>query len=119
MASSFTSKPSVIEQSKQLWDANVDKGTAITYDAAIALIEAIKLQKKPTRRGTIAQLSNPEFLVEAGATGSIAFNTPKNGDRKDFYPTLVRLARCEDKNQFIPLSLDRFQAQELGCYINE
>ena len=111
--------PQFIGQSEELWGAKVDKGTAITYDAAISLIEAIRIQKKPTRRGTIAQLSNPEFLLEAGATGNIKFNTPRNGDRKDFYPTLVRLAQCEDKNQFIPLSLDRLQAQELGCYINE
>ena len=111
--------PQFIQQSMQLWGANVDKGTAITYDAAIALIEAIKLQKKPTRRGTIAQLANPEFMVEAGATGSIKFNTPENGDRRNFYPTLVRLAQCEDKNRFIPLSFDRLQAEELSCYINE
>ena len=105
-----------LQQSQQLWQANINNGTAMAYDAAIALIEAIKLQKKPSRKGTIAQLVNPEFLVEAGATGSIKFNSPKNGDRQDFYPTLIRLATCEDKNRFIPLSLDRFQAQRLACY---
>ena len=91
----------------------------MTYDAAIALIKAIELQKEPTRKGTIVQLANPEFSVSEGATGNIKFNTPKNGDRQDFYPTLIRLAKCEDKNRFIPLSLDPLQARELSCYTKE
>ena len=112
--------PQFLEQSQQLWETtNINNGTAMAYDAAIALIEAIKIQKKPSRKETIAKLANPEFSVKEGATGSIEFNRPKNGDRKDFYPTLIRLAKCEDKNQFLPLSLDPIQAQELGCYINE
>ena len=110
--------PQFLASSGQLWEANIQNGTPVTYDAAIALIEAIKLQAKPSRKGTIAELANPEFLIE-GATGSIKFNRPQNGDRQDFYPTLVRLAKCEDKNRFIPLSLNRFQAQELSCYINQ
>ena len=111
--------PQFVQQSRQLWDANINSGTAVAYDAAIALIEAIKLQQKPSRKGTIAELANPEFLIEQGATGSIKFNSPKNGDRQDFYPTLVHLAQCKDKNRFIPLPLDRLQAQKLACYIDE
>ena len=111
--------PQFLQQSLQLWDANINNGTAMAYDAAIALIEAIKLQQRPSRKGTIAELANPEFVIEQGATGSIKFNSPKNGDRQDFYPTLVSLAKCEDKNRFVPLFLDRLQAQKLACYIDE
>lgn len=111
--------PRFLQQSQQLWEADINNGTAMAYDAAIALIKAIKLQPKPSRQGTIAELANPEFLIEEGATGSIKFNSPKNGDRQDFYPTLVRLTRCKEKNRFIPLSLDEINAQELGCNIED
>ena len=111
--------PQFLTSSRQLWDANINNGTAVAYDAAIALIEALKLQKKPSRKGTIAELTNSEFIVREGATGSIKFNTPKNGDRRDFYPTLVRLFKCKDTNHFVPLSLDNIQAQKLACQKEE
>ena len=38
--------PQFLASSQQLWDANINNGTAVAYDAAIALIEALKLQKK-------------------------------------------------------------------------
>ena len=107
--------PQFLASSRQLWHANINNGTAVAYDAAIALIEAVKLQAKPTRKGTIAQLTSPEFIVKEGATGSIKFNTPKNGDRQNFYPTLVRLFKCQDTNHFIPLSLDNIEAEKLAC----
>ena len=111
--------PQFLASSRQLWNSNIDKGTAVGYDAAIALIEALKLQTKPSRKGTIAELTNSEFIVREGATGSIKFNTPKNGDRRDFYPTLVRLFKCKDTNYFVPLSLDNIQAQKLACQTEE
>ncbi|MEO0687394.1 MAG: ABC transporter substrate-binding protein, partial [Cyanobacteria bacterium J06649_11] len=107
--------PQFLQQSQQLWQTNINNGTAVAYDAAIALIEAIKLQTKPSKKGTIAELANPAFLIESGATGSIKFNSPKNGDRQDFYPTLVRLAQCEGKNRFIPISLNEMEIQKLAC----
>ena len=58
--------PQFLQQSQQLWSANIDKGTAVAYDAAISLIEAIKLQAKPSRKGTIAELADSEFLIESG-----------------------------------------------------
>ena len=111
--------PQFLTSSRQLWEANIDKGTAVAYDAAIALIEAIKLQVKPSRKGTIAELANSEFLIEEGATGSIKFNTPKNGDRRDFNPTLVRLFKCQDTNYFVPLALDSIQAKKIACQTEE
>ena len=108
-----------LQQSQQLWDANINNGTAVAYDAAISLIEAIKLQSKPSRKGTIAELANPQFLIQSGATGSIKFNSPQNGDRQNFYPTLVRLAQCQDENRFIPLSLDEIEVEKLACSTNK
>lgn len=100
-----------VEESKQLWQGNIENGTAITYDATLALIKAIQLQTKPSRKGTIKELSNPEFQVKNGATGNIKFNTPENGDRLNYYPTLVRLHQCEDGHKnFVPLSTDQVQA---------
>ena len=89
-------------------------GRALAYDATLALIEAIKLQSRPTRKGTIAKLRSPGFSV-IGATGKIEFNTPKNGDRLDFAPTLVRLFVCEDRNVFVPTAIDDDKAANLAC----
>ena len=104
-----------LQQAQQLWQKNITNSTAVAYDAAIALIEAIRLQVKPDRKGTIAQLGDSQFIVEKGATGSIKFNTPQNGDRANFYPTLVRLFQCENTNYFVPLSLDNTEARKLIC----
>ncbi|MEM7757241.1 MAG: bifunctional serine/threonine-protein kinase/ABC transporter substrate-binding protein [Cyanobacteria bacterium P01_A01_bin.40] len=105
-----------LHQSQQLWQANIKNGTAVAYDASLALIEAIRLQSKPSRKGTIAQLSNPTFQVTDGATGSIKFNTPDNGDRLEFYPTLVRLYACaDDLNKFLPLPLKDGSVSNLAC----
>lgn len=104
------------DQTQQLWSNSVNGATAMAYDATLALIKAIKLQNKPTRRGTIKQLTDENFSVDQGATGSVRFNTPKNGDRANFYPTLVRLYRCEDgSNKFVTLSVDDTQASRLAC----
>ncbi|MEM8674238.1 MAG: bifunctional serine/threonine-protein kinase/ABC transporter substrate-binding protein [Cyanobacteria bacterium P01_G01_bin.67] len=105
-----------LRHSQQLWQANIKNGTAVAYDASLALIEAIRLQNKPSRKGTIAQLSNPKFKVTDGATGSIKFNTPNNGDRLEFYPTLVRLYACaDDFNKFLPLPLEDGSTSNLAC----
>jgi len=63
-------------QSRQLWGGNVNWRTAMTYDAAIALIDA--LQANPTRAGVQSTLRNPGFAVD-GATGTIRFLP--SGDR--------------------------------------
>jgi ABC-type branched-subunit amino acid transport system substrate-binding protein len=76
------------QDSQQLWKGKINGSTAIAYDATLALIEAIKLQNNPTRKDVLNQLSTPGFSFD-GATGQdIKFNTPKNGDRLNFYPTL-------------------------------
>jgi|GEM_PF-444200 len=104
------------QQTQKLWGENVSGGTTMAYDAALAMIEAIREQQKPSRKGTIERLRNEDFAVAKAATGTILFNTPKNGDRLDFYPTLVRLHRCESgKQEFVSLSLDDSQALDSIC----
>ena len=104
------------QQTQQLWGNRVNGGTAMAYDATLVMLEAIKRQDKPTRQGTIQKLSNGNFSVVKTATGEINFNTPKNGDRLNFYPTLVRLHKCQDgSNHFVTLSLDDTEASDLVC----
>jgi eukaryotic-like serine/threonine-protein kinase len=107
------------QQTKRLWGSSVNGGTAMAYDATLAMIEAINRQKSPNRQGTIEQLKAEDFSVAKAVTGEIVFNTPKNGDRRDFYPTLVRLVKCQDSYQFAHLSLDDTEAFNLACQVHE
>jgi serine/threonine protein kinase/ABC-type branched-subunit amino acid transport system substrate-binding protein len=99
------------QATEQLWGSRVNGGTAMAYDATLALIEAIKQQPQPTRKGTIEQLRAPDFST-VGVTGEIKFNTTNDrndpnfkptGDRVNFYPTLVRLTNLGDRKDFVPL----------------
>lgn len=94
-----------INNAQQLWKNKINGGTALAYDAMVALVEAINLQNHPTRKGTLAQLATPGFAVQ-GATGEIKFNTPENGDRLGFMPTMIHLVPCNSSDRpycFIPL----------------
>jgi eukaryotic-like serine/threonine-protein kinase len=103
------------QQTKRLWGSSVNGGTAMAYDATLAMIEAINRQKSPNRQGTIEQLRRSDFSVPKAVTGEIVFNTPKNGDRLNLYPTLVRLVKCQDSYQFAHLSLNDTEAVKLAC----
>jgi eukaryotic-like serine/threonine-protein kinase len=104
------------QNGQKLWETEMSGNTATAYDATLALIEAIKLQNNPTRKNVLNQLQTPGFIFD-GATGQdIKFNRPKNGDRLDFYPTLVRLVKCGDSNSFVPLSIDDSEASNLTCH---
>ena len=47
----------------------------------LAMVEAIKRQTSPTRKGIIKQLKAEDFSVSANtATGEISFKTSQNGD---------------------------------------
>ena len=94
-----------VQDTQQLWGKNIYSGTAMAYDAMVALIEAINQQNMPTRKGILSQLADPQFSAE-GVTGEIKFNTPENGDRMNFMPTLVHLVACSQSNQsycFMPI----------------
>ena len=93
------------ELAQQLWENRINGGTALAYDAMVALVEAINRQNNPTRKGTLTTLANPEFKV-SGATGEIKFNTPENGDRLGFMPTMIHLVPCYRSDRyycFVPL----------------
>lgn len=99
------------DDSKRLWDTEVvNPGTFTAYDATLSFIEAIKKQKNPTKQGTLERLSDPDFSVQ-GVTGEIKFNTakegePRNGDRRNFKPTTVKLRDCGGKRIFVPIETD-------------
>ena len=105
-------------QTEQLWGSSVNGGTAMAYDATLTLVEAIKRQTSPTRKRTIEQLSAGDFSVSNTATGEITFNASKNGDRKNFAPTLVRLVECKNSSQFADTSLNDAEAFDLICQGN-
>lgn len=65
-----------VTRSRQLWRADVNWRTAMSYDAAEALIGALKLS--PTRQGVRQALADPNFSAE-GATGTVRFLP--SGDR--------------------------------------
>jgi eukaryotic-like serine/threonine-protein kinase len=85
-----------LEDTRKLWGGNVSYRTALTYDAAQTLIQAIESQQPPTREGMQKTIANPNFSAN-GATGTIKFET--KGDRKNFRPKLVHIVKCA-KEQF-------------------
>ena len=66
------------QKSQSLWKADVDWQTAMTYDAAQALISAIKASPEPTRETVRNALNNPDFIAR-GASETIKFD---RGDRE-------------------------------------
>ena len=66
-----------VQESRQLWGADVNWRTAMAYDAAVALATGIKTE--PTREGVAAALAASDFQVE-GATSPVRF-LPRTGDR--------------------------------------
>lgn len=65
-----------VKTAQQLWGGDVNWRTAMSYDAAEALVAG--LQQNPTRQGIQQALSNPSFELQ-GATGNIRFLS--SGDR--------------------------------------
>lgn len=65
-----------VRESKQLWGAEVNWRTALSYDATRAFIAAI--QSSPTRSGIQQALSSPNFSM-TGAAGAVQFLP--SGDR--------------------------------------
>lgn len=64
--------------SHALWDGDVNWRTALSYDAAEALITAIQLTPNPNRETIQATLANPSFVAD-GAAQPIKFIS--SGDR--------------------------------------
>ena len=80
-------------QSIQLWGtAGVNWRTAMSYDAAKALITAIQRQSQPTRTGTQQVLSSTDFFTK-GASGTIQFES--SGDRRNPPVQLVKVVKAK------------------------
>ncbi|MGB7708602.1 MAG: ABC transporter substrate-binding protein [Microcoleus sp.] len=80
-------------QSIQCWGtADVNWRTAMSYDAAKALITAIQRQSQPTRTGTQQVLSSTDFFTK-GASGTIQFES--SGDRRNPPLQLVKVVKAK------------------------
>jgi eukaryotic-like serine/threonine-protein kinase len=86
------------QQARTLWAEEANTRIASAYDATRALIQALEMQAKPSREGTQQMLSSPDFTAY-GATGTIKFNSPNNGDRKNPPRDLVHIVKSP-KEQF-------------------
>ena len=96
--------PQFPQESYQLWSGSVSPRTALTYDAAHALIRALGKQKKPTREGTQKTLADFNFIAQ-GATGTIKFD--RQGDRYDPPVVLVKVIACPSQQyglSFVPIN---------------
>ncbi|MBW4628649.1 MAG: ABC transporter substrate-binding protein [Brasilonema octagenarum HA4186-MV1] len=75
-----------LKSAQSLWKTkDVSWRTAAAYDATNVLIEAIKKQRQPSRKGVQQVLSSKQFQVK-GATGEIKF---EGSDRANAESTLV------------------------------
>lgn len=96
------SKSNFVEESRNLWGADVNWRTVTAYDATIALAEAIKLNPNPTRDNIQQALSNANFKAN-GANFPVHFLP--SGDRNQAVQ-LVKVAKINNPNfpyQFIPI----------------
>ncbi|WP_341733847.1 bifunctional serine/threonine-protein kinase/ABC transporter substrate-binding protein [Microcoleus sp. EPA2] len=105
------------QQARSLWGGEVNTRTASAYDAARALIKALEMQQNPSREGMQKMLSSPDFRAE-GATGTIQFNSPTNGDRKNPPSDLVHIVECPKEQfglAFVPVKYATATAAGLKC----
>ncbi len=84
---------------QQLWNAQVNWRTAMSYDATMAIVEGLKqIGRNPTRQGLQQVLSSQNFSAP-GAAGKIEFD--RNGDRqitseKDAEIGVLVRVKCEN-----------------------
>jgi eukaryotic-like serine/threonine-protein kinase len=105
------------QQARSLWGEEGNTRTASAYDATRALIKALEMQPNPSREGMQKMLSSPDFSAY-GATGTIQFNSPKNGDRKNPPSDLVYIVECEKEQfglAFVPVKYPTATAAGLKC----
>ena len=107
--------PKFLEDSRQLWKGDVSHRTALTYDAAKTLIQAIEKQQQPSREGMQQIIANQDFSAN-GATGTIQFD--ETGERKNFSPKLVHIVKCSKQQfgvTFVPIEFPTAEAAGLKC----
>jgi branched-chain amino acid transport system substrate-binding protein len=81
-----------VKDSQKLWGGDVDWQTAMAYDAAQALIQAIKENPKATRETIKEALSSSKFIVTNGTTQKFKFD---GRDRKN----IVRLVQIKKSKE--------------------
>ncbi|MBD1814912.1 ABC transporter substrate-binding protein [Microcoleus sp. FACHB-DQ6] len=105
------------QQARSLWGEEGNTRIASGYDAARALIKALEMQQEPSREGMQRTLSSPDFSAW-GATGTIQFNSPENGDRKNHPSDLVHIVECPKEKlglAFVPVKYPTAAAAGLNC----
>ncbi|MEG4292500.1 bifunctional serine/threonine-protein kinase/ABC transporter substrate-binding protein [Microcoleus sp. C2C3] len=105
------------KQVRSLWAEEGNTRIASAYDAARALIKALEMQQEPSREGMQRTLSSPDFRAW-GATGTIQFNSPTNGDRKNPPSDLVHIVECPKEQfglAFVPVKYPTAAAAGLKC----
>ncbi|MEG4633338.1 bifunctional serine/threonine-protein kinase/ABC transporter substrate-binding protein [Microcoleus sp. AR_TQ3_B6] len=105
------------QQARLLWGEEGNTRIASGYDAARALIKALEMQQEPSREGMQRTLSSPDFCAW-GATGTIQFNSPENGDRKNHPSDLVHIVECPKEQfglAFVPVKYPTAAAAGLKC----
>ncbi|MEG4320200.1 MULTISPECIES: bifunctional serine/threonine-protein kinase/ABC transporter substrate-binding protein [unclassified Microcoleus] len=105
------------QQARSLWGEEGNTRIASAYDAARAIVKALEMQPKPSREGMQQMLSSPDFSAE-GATGTIQFNWPHNGDRKNHPSDLVHIVECPTEKfglAFVPVEYSTATAAGLKC----
>ncbi|MCU0541378.1 MAG: bifunctional serine/threonine-protein kinase/ABC transporter substrate-binding protein [Oscillatoriaceae cyanobacterium Prado104] len=101
---------------EKLWGGPVNTRSALTYDAAKTLIEALEMQPQPTREGMQKTLAEPNFKAE-GATGIIEFDS-KTGNRKNPPKRLAHIVPCAAAIYgvtFVPIEFPTAAAAGLKC----
>jgi ABC-type branched-subunit amino acid transport system substrate-binding protein/serine/threonine protein kinase len=105
------------QQARSLWEEEGNTRIASAYDAARALIKALEMQQDPSREGMQRTLSSPDFSAW-GATGTIQFNSPENGDRRNHPSDLVHIVECPQEPfglAFVPVKYPTAAAAGLEC----
>jgi ABC-type branched-subunit amino acid transport system substrate-binding protein len=105
------------QQARSLWGEEGNTRIASGYDAARALIKALEMQQDPSREGMQRTLSSPDFSAW-GATGTIQFNSPENGDRKNHPSDLVHIVECPKEQfglAFVPVKYPTAAEAGLNC----
>ena len=99
---------SFLEDSQVLWGTqSLQPVTALAYDAAQVLVQALKQEKSPTRVGILSRLKSPQFIVENGATGLISFDS--NGDRANPHVEFVQILpsiTAREGQAFFPITFN-------------
>lgn len=101
---------------EKLWGGPVNTRSALTYDAAKTLIEALKMQAQPTREGMQKTLASGNFKAE-GATGIIEFDS-NTGNRKNPPKRVAHIVSCPTAIYgvtFVPIEFPTAAAAGLKC----